>query len=100
MDILSADNYTKVVSLNTDHAKVHDIDFLQDSSKMITCGEDRKFKVWDTSSWSKTYESEDLGQVVWSCTYASDGFAGVGLNSGEVRLYNPEFSYQTTYYPI
>ena len=80
--------------------KVHDIDFLLDSSRMLTCGEDRKFKVWDpASAWGNTYESSDLGQTVWSCAYAYDGYVGVGLNSGEVRVYNSEFSSYTSYTP-
>ena len=56
MDILSGSTYSMVKRLSTGHSKVHDIDFREDSGAMITCGDDKKFKVWNpSSSWVKTH---------------------------------------------
>ena len=100
MDILSTSTYTRVKALSTGHSKVHDIDFLEDSSRMITCGDDKRFKVWNPSSaWANTYSSSDLGQVLWKCTYAHNGYVAIGLDPGQVRLYNPTFSSYSTYNP-
>ena len=100
MHILSGSTYLRVKTLNTDHSKVHDIDFLEDSSRMITCGDDKKFKVWNpSSSWSKTHQSSDLGDVIWKCVYAHDGSVAIGLDPGPVRIYNPAFSSFSTWSP-
>ena len=56
IDIISASTYDRVQRFSTGHSTVRDIDFREDSGEMITCGDDKKFKVWDpSSSWVKTY---------------------------------------------
>lgn len=83
MDILQTSDYSLAKRLSTGHSKVHDIDFLEDSSRMITCGDDKKFRVWNpTSSWSQTHSSSDLGQVIWQCRYAHDGRIALGMDDG------------------
>ena len=97
--ILSGTSYTLIQSLNTGHSKVHDIDFTSDSTKMITCGDDKKFKVWDTSSWSNIHSSSDLGQDIWKCTYAYNDYFAIGLDPGPVRVYDTSYSVVSTFNP-
>ena len=48
--IIDARTCSLVNSFATGHAKVNDVDFNQDGTKMLTCGDDQKFKVWDAST--------------------------------------------------
>ena len=66
---------------------------------MMTCGDDKRYRKWSTSTWTQTYQSGDLSQVLWKCTYASEGSYAIGLDPGQVRIYNSANSLQSTYSP-
>lgn len=48
--IVSATNCTVLNTFPTGHILVHGINFNTLGTKMVTCGEDQKFKVWDVST--------------------------------------------------
>lgn len=50
--ILNSPTMTLNKTLDTSHSKVHEVDFSYDSTKLLTCGDDKKFRVWATSGWS------------------------------------------------
>ena len=47
--MIISENCTLIRTLNTGHTKTHDIDFSNDGTLMLTCGDDRTFKVWNIS---------------------------------------------------
>ena len=50
MKIINTSNCAVLKTFSTGHAKVHGINFNSDGTKMLTCGDDQKFKVWSTST--------------------------------------------------
>lgn len=72
--IVSSTNCTQVNSFSTGHAKVYDVDFNMNGSKMVTCGDDKKFRVWNISTLAFLTSTPpiiggefDCGEVVLSC---------------------------------
>lgn len=72
--IVSATNCTVLNTFPTGHTLVHGVNFNALGTKMLTCGEDQKFKVWDittsvilTSTPPLIGGNFNVGQKVKSC---------------------------------
>ena len=78
-------------SLATGHAKVLGIDFNSDGSKMVTCGDDKKFRVWNMTPATPTVIGGgfDVGEVALSCTFSHDEYVAVGIIGNVVKRYSP-----------
>lgn len=48
--IVYSTNCSQANSFPTSHSKVYDVDFNMNGSKMVTCGDDKKFRVWNISA--------------------------------------------------
>ena len=80
-------------TLDTSHSKVYEVDFSYDSTKLLTCGDDKKMRVWSISGWSQTgFKSHS--KKVYTCKFASDDYVGVGQENGEVVVYRDDFTTQ------
>lgn len=98
--IVSASTCTQTNSFSTGHSKVYDIDFNMEGTKMVTCGDDKKFRVWNSSA-STFFTSTppslgggfDCGEVVMSCKLSYEDDVLIGVNSiNRVRVYSPPYS--------
>lgn len=72
--IVSSTTCLQANSFSTGHSKVYDIDFNMDGTKMVTCGDDKTFKVWNISTSAFLTSTPpllgggfDCGEVVLSC---------------------------------
>lgn len=48
--IVSGSNLNFTTSISTGHGKVHDLDFRYDSKMLLTCGQDRKTRIWNVTN--------------------------------------------------
>lgn len=78
-------------TISTGHSKVLGIDFNFDGSKMLTCGEDQKFRVWNMAVSTPTVIGGEfgLGEVAKSCKLSYDEYAGVGIIGNVVKIFSP-----------
>ena len=64
---------------------MYELDFTSDSSTLVTCGDDKKFKLWSTSTWSQIAGGDfDTGQKIYSCKFHQNGELIIGQESGYV----------------
>lgn len=94
LNIISISNCSIINTLSTGHTKINGLDFSLDGGKMVTCGDDKKFKVWDISSGGVPTligGNFDTGQVIWSCKFSFDNYVMIGNSNNEVRIYGPNF---------
>ena len=60
---------------------------------MLACGENKKFQVWNVSNnYNYVGGDFDVGQIMWTCRFASDKYVGVGLENGNVNVYSTSYS--------
>lgn len=85
-------------TIGTGHIKVYDVDFSYDGTKMLTCGDDNKFKVWDISATnirtgipSVIGGGFNTGNKIWSCKFSFDDYVLVGCDTNLVTVYGPGF---------
>lgn len=96
MKILNVSNCAVLKTFPTGHAKVQGINFNQDGSKMVTCGDDQKFKIWDSTTLLTTPTiiggNFNVGQKIWSCEFSYDEYVLLGCENNFVKIYPPSFT--------
>lgn len=90
--ILNASTYNLVTSLSTSHNNVYGIDFNSDSTKLLTCGTNNRFIVWDTSTWSRLGANFSIGASVYDCKFATDDYVGIAISNSEVLVYDTTYT--------
>lgn len=95
--IVGTTNCSLIASFNTGHSKVLGADFSFDGKKLLTCGDDQTFRVWNISQYSTTTPTTtpqvlgggfNVGEVVRSCKFSFDDHVLVGIQSvNTVKIY-------------
>lgn len=74
---------------------MHAIDFNVDGTKMMTCGSDGFFRIWDIitdvsiSAPTLITSNANTGLPIWNCRFYIDSYIMVGDSNGQVNLYYP-----------
>lgn len=92
--IISAVNCSVLNTLLTGHGKNYGVDFNKLGTKMLTCGDDKTFRVWDITVWPYVVIGGGFvtsTQPIWSCQFAYDEHVLIGLANANVMLYGPSF---------
>ena len=76
-------------TLSTSHSTLNEIDFNYDFTKLVTCGDDDVFRVWDTSTWTSFYTSSSMGSDINTCKFTYDDTIIIGMDDGRVRTFHP-----------
>lgn len=79
--LLNPSTLAYVDKINAGHdGKVYDLDFQYDSSKLMTCGDDKKAKFWRTSNWSPSNSKEvTMHHEVYTCEWGdTEKLVGAG----------------------
>ena len=85
--ILQTSDWTLAATVTTVHSKVYEIDFSEDSSMLLTCGDDKAFRLWSTSTWTALPGGNyDTGNKIFSCKFTSDNSIVLGQEGGEVEF--------------
>lgn len=94
--IVSGSNLGFSTSISTGHNQVYDIDFRYDSRTLLTCGQDKKAKIWNLTDLTRISDVSS-SNVIYTCEYSSNNFyatAGVkdidtyDTNDNQVYSYN------------
>ena len=89
--------YWEIRTVVTNLGKVYSVDFSDNSELLLACGENKKFQVWNVSNnYNSVGGDFDVGQIIWSCRFASDNSVGVGLENGKVNIYSTSYSSPAT----
>lgn len=100
---MNTSNCAQINSFSTGHAKVYGIDINVNGTKMLTCGDDKTFKVWNISTSAILTSTPpylgggfDAGEVVMSCKFSSQDYVIIGLNSvNKVKVYTTSYNTST-----
>ena len=84
--------YWDIRTIVTALGKVYSVDWTSDSSKLLACGENKKFQVWETTNYNQIGGNFDVGEIIWSCRFTSDDSVAVGLENGQVRIYSSTYT--------
>ncbi len=94
--IISGTTFLYQRTINTNHSQVNQVDFSQDNSKLLTCG-NKVLNVFYLANSSYTALTQpSSGNFLWACKFAKDGqFATVDA-SGNVYMYRSSISHRWT----
>jgi|JI10StandDraft_1071094.scaffolds.fasta_scaffold61848_3 WD40 repeat protein len=48
--IIDGSSFNFLTNISTGHNKVYDLDFRFDSNRLLTCGDDSRTRIWNTSN--------------------------------------------------
>lgn len=76
IDILNASTFTLIRQIVTNHTKVFDVDFRYDSQTLVTCGFDKRIKIFNASTGSFINQTTTT-DVAYSCEYGDNNWIAV-----------------------